>query len=373
MKILVRKDLLEEAAANIQVAIGGRLSTLPILSNILIEATGSALTLTATNLDITVRTVIEAVVEKNGIVTVPAKTFVGIVKELNAPEISLEAEQKALCTIKAGACTFKLRGLPPEEFPPIEIPPATVSFLIEQEKLRSMLRLTSFAASTEETRYILNGVLFHIKPEELVLVATDGRRLALTRELLPVSNTEEVQVVVPSKSIRELERLLGKEGKVEISIREQSKILFKMPGNGGIKELLLITKLIEGTYPAYSQVIPKTAKARVTLNREEFLQALRRVQFVTSERSTAVKLQFEPYQISLMAGSAEIGEATETIAIQYEGEPVTIAFNPNFLIEPLRHLDTENVFFEINDEFTPAMLKINGNFLYVVMPMRATP
>jgi DNA polymerase-3 subunit beta len=231
-----------------------------------------------------------------------------------------------------------------------------------------MLKKTSFAVSTDESRYVLNGIFISLKEGKMTLVATDGRRLALVDEEVDISEKSSGEFIVPAKAVNELNRLLQDKGEVEIKFGE-NQASFSLKDDKGFS-VLLISKLIEGNYPNYRQVIPGEAKERIPLNREEFLQALRRAEIMTSEKANSVKLTFGKNNLAITANSPEVGEARETLAVNYKGKEMAIAFNPRYLIDALAALAEDEVFFELIDELSPGVLKINGPFLYVVMPMR---
>jgi DNA polymerase-3 subunit beta len=239
---------------------------------------------------------------------------------------------------------------------------------VPQEKLEGMLRKTSFAVSTDETRYVLNGIFIILKEHKITIVATDGRRLALTDEEVDVNSDSQAEFIVPTKAINELTRLLQAKGEAEIKFTE-NQALFSLKSEDG-SSLVVITKLVEGNYPNYKQVIPAEATERVGLGREEFLQALRRAEIMTSEKSNSVKLTFTKNNLTITANTPEVGEARESIAINYKGKDLAIAFNPGYLMDPLKALENDEIFIELTDELSPGVVKINGPFLYVIMPMR---
>lgn len=202
----------------------------------------------------------------------------------------------------------------------------------------------------------------------MTLVATDGRRLALVDEEVDISEKSSGEFIVPSKAVNELNRLLTDKGEVDIRFGE-NQAAFALKDDKGFS-VLIISKLIEGNYPNYRQVIPGEAKERVALVREELLQALKRAEIMTSEKANSVKLTFGKNTLAITANSPEVGEARETLAINYKGKELSIAFNPRYLIDPLTALAEDEVFIELIDELSPGVVKINGPFLYVVMPMR---
>jgi DNA polymerase-3 subunit beta len=362
MKFSVSKDKLLEGLSTVQNVVSTR-TTLPILSNVLLQAVEGELRLTTTDLDVGVRGRVEAQVERTGATTLPARRLFSIVRELPAAEIYAEVDTKNLASIRSGSSYFKILGLPEEEFPPLARFENAKEFLIAQKDLKDALRKTSYAISTDETRYVLNGILFSFKDNKLTSVATDGRRLALVDLELEFPRSQEIDVIIPTKAVLELQRLVKEEGEVKLSIGE-NQIAFEL------NDALLVSKLIEGNYPNYRQVIPSEAKERITLEREIFLNAVRRVSLLASEKSNSVKLIFSKGNMDIVAVTPDVGEAKESLPVMYKGKDFSIAFNPEFLMAPLRNLPTDEVFLDLIDEMSPGVIKIHGAFLYVLMPMR---
>ena len=367
MNLTIAKEQLVSGLQSVQNVVSSR-TTLPILSNVLLRAEGSRLELTATDLDVTISCSVEATVKKPGATTLPVKKLAGIAKELASQEIDLEVDDKSFCSVRAGSSFFKIRGLGPEEFPPMPKFKDDKKISLPQDKIRTMLKKTAFAISTDESRYVLNGIFFSLKEHKLTMVATDGRRLALVDEEVELGTGSQGEFIVPAKAVNELTRLLQDKGEVEITFSD-NQAAFTLKDEKD-KTILLITKLIEGNYPNYRQVIPAETRERVTMAREEFLHALRRAEIMTSEKQNSVKLSFGKNSLAITANTPDVGEARETMAINYKGKEVSIAFNPTYIIEPLSALETDEVFLELIDELSPGVLKINGPFLYVVMPMR---
>jgi DNA polymerase-3 subunit beta len=362
MKFSVSKDKLLEGLSTVQNVVSTR-TTLPILSNVLLQAVEGELRLTTTDLDVGVRGRVEAQVERTGATTLPARRLFSIVRELPAAEIYAEVDTKNLASIRSGSSYFKIMGLPEEEFPPLARFENAKEFLIAQKDLKDALRKTSYAISTDETRYVLNGILFSFKDNKLTSVATDGRRLALVDLELEFPRSQEIDVIIPTKAVLELQRLVKEEGEVKLSIGE-NQIAFEL------NDALLVSKLIEGNYPNYRQVIPSEAKERITLEREIFLNAVRRVSLLASEKSNSVKLIFSKGNMDIVAVTPDVGEAKESLPVMYKGKDFSIAFNPEFLMAPLRNLPNDEVFLDLIDEMSPGVIKIHGAFLYVLMPMR---
>src|SRR5258705_1702848 len=367
MNLTITKEQIANGLQSVQNVVTTR-TTLPILSNVLLKADGNRLEMTATDLDVTITCSVEATVKKPGATTMPVKKLFGIVRELTNPEIELETDEKNVTSLRSGSSFFKIRGLGAEEFPPPPKFKEDKKIVLPQDKIKGMLRKTSFAISTDESRYVLNGIFMTLKEHKLTMVATDGRRLALVDEEVDVSEKSQGEFIVPAKAVNELNRLLQDKGEVEIRYAE-NQASFTLKDEKG-SSVLIVTKLIEGNYPNYRQVIPAETKERIGLVREEFLHALRRAEIMTSEKSNSVKLNFGKNKVEITANSPEVGEAKESLAFNYKGNEMEIAFNPKYMIDPLNALANDEVFIELIDEWSPEVFKINGPFLYVVMPMR---
>ncbi|MBC8096250.1 MAG: DNA polymerase III subunit beta [Akkermansiaceae bacterium] len=367
MNLTISKEQIINGLQAVQNVVSTR-TTLPILSNVLLRAEGDRLELTATDLDVTVACSVEGKVTKPGATTVPVKKLFGIVRELSNSEIEIEVDDKNTCSIRSGASFYKINGLSADEFPPLPKFKEDKKVALSQETVRGMLKKTSFSISTDESRYVLNGIFISLKDHKMTMVATDGRRLAMVDEEVDVSEQSHGEFIVPAKTVGELNRLLQEKGEVEIRYTD-NQASFTLKDEKG-SSILIITKLIEGNYPNYRQVIPNEVKERIALGREEFLHALKRAEIMTSEKSNSVKLAFGKNNLAITANSPEVGEARESLAINYKGKEMAIAFNPKYLIDPLNALSNDEVFIELIDELSPGVLKINGPFLYVVMPMR---
>jgi len=364
MKFSATKEKLLEGLQQVQNVVSTR-TTLPILSNVLLQAKEGAVHLTTTDLDVGVRGSFEANVDKVGATTLPARRLFTIIRELPSSEIAIEVDGKNAASIRSGQSFFKILGLPEEEFPPLPKFENAKVVTMRQKDLHDGLRKTAYAISTDETRYVLNGVLFSFKENRLTLVATDGRRLAMLDIELEFPRSHEAEIIVPTKAVTELQRLLKDDGEVKISVGS-GQIAFDL------NNTLLVSKLIEGNYPNYKQVIPSEAKERVTLERETFLNSLRRVSLLASDKSNSIKLNFSKNNIEITANTPEVGEARESLPVAYKGRDFAIAFNPEFLMAPLRNLTEDEVFFDLIDEMSPGVLKIQTPFLYVLMPMRVS-
>jgi len=367
MNVTIAKEQILNGLQAVQNVVSTR-TTLPILSNVLLRAEGGNVEFTATDLDVTITCTVQGTVKASGATTLPVKKLFGIVRELTNAEMELETDEKNVCSLRSGASFFKIRGLGAEEFPPAPRFTDNRKVSLPQEKLKGMLKKTSFAISTDESRYVLNGIFLSLKDHKVTMVATDGRRLALVEEEAEFGQKSEGEFIVPAKAVNELNRLLQDKGEVELNFTDNQAAFALKDEKGG--SIVLITKLIEGNYPNYRQVIPGEAKERITLAREEFLHALRRAEIMTSEKQNSVKLALTKNNLAITANSPDVGEARESLALNYKGKDLAIAFNPGYVIDPLNALTTDEVYLELIDELSPGVLKINGPYLYVVMPMR---
>jgi len=363
MKLLVEKNILLEALQHVQSIVGQR-TALPILSNVLLKAENGRLSMSTTDLEVSVQTSVEADIPIPGATTLPARKLFNICKEMPAHQIEIVVDEKNVASIQCGPSSFKLLGLPDEEFPALPVFDASCSYTLNQQVFQEMLEMTSYAASADESRYILNGSLLSFKDDKLTIVSTDGRRLALIEQEVDFPKTAEADYVIPTKTVNELIRTLGGDEDLKIQSTD-TQISFDF------KNILIISKLIEGTFPNFRQVIPAHSEYRIPMERELLQSAIKRVSLVTDAASTSVKLIFSENKLELET-VADAGEGKEIIPIKYEGPEIVIAFNPVFLMDPLRHIDSDEIYFELTDELSPGVIKANLPFLYVIMPIRVT-
>lgn len=370
MKINAHKDSLIRGIQVVQNAVSNK-STLPILSHILVEGRKDGIRLTTTDLEIGVVVKVEGEVQEEGAITIPAKKFSEIIKELasNAP-IHITVKKSQTVTIEAGKSFFRLMGLSKEDFPQLPEFPAQTSKGVEvvkiaQSLLKSMIQLTSFAMSHDETRYVLNGILFSFKDKVLRLVATDGRRLAVIEKSVPEIGSLKKDIIVPMKTIQELSRNLSDQGEVSLCFKENQ--LQVHMGN-----VTIISRLIEGEFPNYEQVIPKKTKEELKVGTQDFLQATRRASILTNQDSQSIKINFIRDKMIITKNTPELGEAREELDIDYKGGDLAIGFNPTFLIDVLKNLQDENIRLGIIDPEKPAVIKSGEDYTYIVLPMQVT-
>jgi len=362
MKFQIAKSALLEGLQTVQNVVSIR-STLPILSNVLLLADKDELSLTTTDLEVSIRCRLEAQVMKSGSTTLPARRLSSIVRELPDSTIEMEVNDRDVATLTCNSSFFKIIGLSEDEFPPIPKAEGKHSYHLEQATFREMLRKSAYAASTDETRQVLNGVLLSFKSGKLSMVATDGRRLALVEQEVDVPAENEADMILPSKAVNELMHILEDEGDISVHARE-NQIVFEF------NQVLLASKLIEGAYPNYRQVIPAECEERVTVERESLLTALKRVSLLTTEKSNATKLTFGKNNLVLTMTTPDIGEARETVPIKYSGKEISVAFNPEYMMDPLKNLSNDEIAVELTDDLSPGVIKCDAPFLYVLMPMR---
>lgn len=362
MKFTISKEAFLSALQQVQHVVSSR-TTLPILSNVLIKAGKDRLEVATTDLDVSISGSVEAEVHETGATTLPARRLATIVRELPADDVDVSVDEKNVAHIRSGPSYFKVMGLAHDEFPPLPVFAESKEFRIEQRVLKECLRKTAYAISTDETRYVLNGILCAFKENILTMVATDGRRLAMVEQELEFPQSNEVDIIIPTKAVNEIQRLLSDEGELTIKVGS-GQIGFEL------ENYFLTSKLIEGNYPNYRQVIPGESKERIPLEREPLLRTLVRVSLLLSDKSNSVKLHFSEDNVEVVANSPDVGEARESVAINYKGPDMTIAFNPEFLMAPLRNLVSDEVYLHLIDEISPGVLRSGSNFLYVLMPMR---
>lgn len=361
MKITIPKSTLLQALQQIEAGTPAR-SSISILNNVLLETKPNNLQLTTTDIDLSISCTVEAQVEHTGNTTLPMRHFLNIVHNMPDGNLSIEINDKHQTTIVNDSVRFKILGMPSDDFPRFSITDTKQTFKLPQAELREMLKKVSYAASTEEGRYILNGVLISFKQDKLIVVATDGKRLALVETETDVPKGQETDLIIPQRAVNLLIRTLKDEGDVKLSASPKHV-------QATFDGITLYSKLIEGTYPNYRQVIPSHCDYRIAVDRENLIEVLHRVSLIITERTTAVTLKFIKNKLIITANT-EIGEAEETITVKYDGKEMSITFNPLFLIEPLKNLTSDEVYLEITDDVSPGVIKADIPFIYVLMPIR---
>jgi DNA polymerase-3 subunit beta len=377
MELVVRKtDLLREL--QLFQGIVERKNTIPILANVLLEANGAEMKMLATDLEVGLRSKCTATVSKGGSLTLPAKKLYEIIKALPETDVRIE-EDKGGVKVAADRFDSRMQTLPREDFPTLPDAPGSVSATLPREAVRRMIEKTQFAITGEDTRYFLNGALFILRGDSLSLVSTDGHRLAhitfphdkadkAKTAKTPLENDEN-RVILPRKTLLELGRLLAEGGEGDIRYERGENHLFF-----GVGDRLLISRMIDGQFPAFERVIPKNNDKHVEFDRDRLTSAVRRVALLSNERSRAVKFQIDKGKVEIASSSPEFGEAKEVLMVDYAAAPVTICFNAQYVLDFLSVVETESVSLDFKDEMSQAVLKPLGaegyDYTYVIMPMR---
>ncbi|MGY8822739.1 MAG: DNA polymerase III subunit beta [Candidatus Latescibacterota bacterium] len=385
MKLTVDRNKLWQGIDTVLDAVPSK-PALPVLANILLVAEDNTLFLSSTDLDLSIRTQVPATVEKKGSITVPARTFAEIAREWPEAELSIEVEEERLRLsgrlgdVDSGEGAYSLSGMAADEFPsmPTSLEGVSISFGesddMDAKVLLDMINKTSFAVSKDDTRPVLNGVLWRLDAQGMEMVATDGSRLACYRRALnlQLGADEEAAVIVPPQALTQIGKLLsGHDGVVQVTLGESQLLL-----NTGNTHLL--SRLIEGPYVDYTQVIPKENDRCLRVTSENLLPAVRRVSILSSSYTRQVRLKLDKTSIELSAASPEIGgEAREVIPAGYDGESMEIGYNAQFLIEILRKMDAPEVRFELKNHVTAALLKPDPDqegedYFCLLMPLRPT-
>jgi DNA polymerase-3 subunit beta len=361
MKIKVMKEDLLNAIQSVQNVVSTKV-TLPILSNIMIEAKKDVLKLNATDLDLGISCEIPVEIIEEGAITIPAKRFSDIVRELPSGDIIVHAKKNNQIDIEGKKCRFKLNGLPKDEFPKFPEFKDKEDIEIEQKIFKEMLKMTAFAVSHEESRYVLNGLLVEISDNKICVVATDGRRLAKVEKKLPKTVKKEISVIIPIKAIHEINRHLKDEGVFSLAVGT-NQVLFNING------VLIVTRIIEGEFPNYNQVIPKPVSNRIKINTEEFLASIKRASLLTTPDFQAVKFEVFPDKMVISKTTPDVGESREEILVEYSGSEIVVGFNPQFLIDFLKNVEDDHVGLELLGVDKPAVMRLD-DYLYLALPMR---
>jgi DNA polymerase-3 subunit beta len=371
MRIIIERSNLLKTLSHVHRVVERR-NTIPILSNVLVRTENGALRLKATDLDLEITETVPASGEQEGGTTVPAHLLYDIVRKLpDGAEVKLATNADGThMTVTSGRSNFRLQCLPEQDFPDITAGSFSHAFKISGASLARLIERTQFAISTEETRYYLNGIFLHTIEVDgklaLRAVATDGHRLARAEMEAPAGSEGMPGIIVPRKTVGELQKLLdGTQDEVGVELSD-SKIRFT------IGEVVMTSKLIDGTFPDYQRVIPQGNDKALTLDRQSFSAAVDRVSTISSERGRAVKLAVSGGQLTLTVNSPDSGTATEELAVGYESDDIEIGFNAKYLLDITGQLSGEDAVFMLADAGSPTLIKDGGDdgTLYVLMPMR---
>ncbi len=371
MQFTIAKDEFLRGLSRIQSVIEKK-TTLPILSNVLLEASGATVTLVATDLEVGIRSLCEAEVETEGTITVQAKKLFELCRELEGETISLHVMPNDWVEISGGAFSSKLVGLAADDYPVLPSTESASEFTINGALLAEMIDKTQFAISTNETRYYLNGVFLvtagKAKERTLRMVATDGHRLSMCEKPLPEGMNVKIEpgIIVPRKGVVEMRRLLDEgDGDIVVGVKERNVVLRR----SGVE---LIIRLVDGDYPDYDQVIPKANNRIATCQRETLLHALRRVSIMATELNKGVKFALKRKGFEISSKNPNLGEAKETLPANYDGADLEIGFNARYVLDVLGVLGDEDIVLQFADPLSPCIIKSPSDqgYLAVVMPMR---
>jgi DNA polymerase III subunit beta len=367
MRFTISREKLQEGLAAVGASIPAK-TTLPVLANILVETTDKGIRLSGTDLDIAVSTEIIADVEAPGAITIPAKKLTEIARELAPSPVKIAAAGEQRITLDCGRSHFKILGLPRDEFPTFPSVRFNQSWRIRSGDLQKLISHTSFAVSTEESRPILNGVLWELKPDSMRMVATNGHRLAKMEMVIKSGGAPATDLIVPPKALEQIRRLFPADEELEIA-RGDNHLGFRSPFTA------VYTRLIEGPYPNYDQVIPKDNDRIAVADKIALTSALKRMSVIASDQTHRIRLSFNSGLLRFSVQTPDLGEATDELAIRYTGDQLDIGFNASYLLEILRYIPTEEVKLTFKAPERAATIEPEGwndpaAYLCLVMPLR---
>jgi DNA polymerase-3 subunit beta len=367
MRFTISREKLQEGLGAVAPSIPAK-TTLPVLSNLLVETTSAGIRLSGTDLDIAVSTEVIADVDGQGAITVPARKLVEIARELPSAPVKVSAAGEQRVTLECGKTRFRLLGLPKDEFPSFPAVRFSDSWRVRSGDLQKLISHTAFAASTEESRPILNGVLWEMRPGHMRMVATNGHRLAKMELPIETAGAPSADLIVPPKALEQIRRLFPAEEDLEIA-RGDNHLGFRSPFTA------VFTRLIEGPYPNYEQVIPRDNERVAVADRNSLFQALKRMSIVASDQTHRIRLSFNAAMLKFSVQTPDLGEAQDELPISYEGDPLEIGFNGSYLLEILRYMPSDEVRMTFKAPERAATVEPMGwndpaKYLCLVMPLR---
>jgi DNA polymerase III subunit beta len=369
MEFTIRKfDILREIS--LAQGVVERKNTIPILANLLMDASGDSVHLSATDLDVGIKSSCPAKVKKEGALTTPARNFLDIIRALPDSDVKVKKLDNNWLQINCASASFKVVGLPTDNFP--AIPDMKESLVdIPSKVLLNLINKTIFSIASEESRYTLNGALMLIKPLSVTMVATDGHRLAFIEKQQNFDHlTSEIRVLIPKKAMAELQRLLAEAGEEDLVSfgKDETHLFFRL------KNRMMISRMLTGQFPNYEAVLPKENNHVIVLNREDINAAIKRVSLLADDKSRAIKLLLNNDQLEISSSSVELGEARENMAISYSGPALQVGYNCQYLLDFLTVTEDNTVSFEFKDEQSAGQLRPateeDYHYRYIVMPMR---
>ena len=362
MKIKIVRSQLLEGLKSVQNIVVGK-GSLPILQNVLLETMEKEVRMTTTDLDISIKATCACEVLEKGATTLPVKLLFNAITKVAEGEVLIETDVNDRASISAGNARYKLAGMGEADFPKLPKDEDAFSYAIPQQTFREMLRKVSYAASQDDTRRTLKGVLLSFRDAKLTMVATDGRRLALVESEVEFPKDAERDIVLPSKAVAEIQRSAVGEGSLSLFV-QKSQVCFSFDG------VTIYSKLMDDAYPNYRQVIPRETAEEIVVDRQLMLDALDRASVMTIDEAHSTKLIFESGKLTVMSAASDIGEAKDVVPIKYAGEKIEIMFNPSYVMDCLKAIDDDEVKIDLNDGHSPAVIRCSIPFLYVLMPLR---
>ncbi len=375
MQFTIERGVLLSGLQRVQGVVEKR-NTMPVLSNLLMEAEKDRVKVFATDLEIGLKGEYSAKVTKPGTVSLSARKLWDIIRELSDGPIGFSAQENHWVEISSGTSRFRMAGLPPEEFPPIPNPEKEVLLSVPRKAFLDGIEKVAFAVGDNDARYILNGVLLNLRQEgrgelSLRLVATDGHRLAkverkISSEATKISGPPEQNLVISKKAILEIKKILEEDDQEPVIGLSENQLILKKG------EILLTTRLMEGSYPNYEQVIPRGNQKHVVVQKKNLESALKRVSIFAREKTHAIRVTVQANRLGLLSNNPDVGEAQEELKAEYKGEEIEAGFNARYLLEALTVIRSEKVSLRFNDPFSPCLIQDEADtqFLCVVMPMR---
>jgi DNA polymerase-3 subunit beta len=363
MKVIISKIALSALISKIQGVVPTKPS-LPVLGNVLIEASADQLLISGTDLTVSMRAYAEAKVLEEGAITLPARRFFQLIRELTAPQMEIHCSTPEVAHINAGSSHFKIQGMHKSEFPQLPDLSEGITTTIPPALLKEMLTRSSFAAARDDERQVLNGIFLETRNHQVMFLATDGKRLAKLWTPVDLPSDYSSSFIIPLKAVEEMIKILDEKEPLARLVFMKDKISLE------VGSITLISKLLSGQYPDVSRVIPEKSKEPITLHREELTSLLRQVSLFTTEDSASVRFSFVPGELHLSAMSGEIGEGKVSMPVNYGGSKLEIAFKPHYFIDVLRHSKDETIEFDITDPYNPALITDSSSALFVIMPMR---
>lgn len=335
----------------------------PILSNVLVRAIQGKVTISATDLNSSMRGQIPAQVEEEGAITLPARSFFQLVRELSTPDVTLLSSDQPIVQIHSGGSFFKLHGMDLATFPPFPDLQGAPSFSLPSQKLKEMLSRSVFAASRDSNRRVLCGISMSIEQNKATFLAADGKKLAKLFTSIPTGETVGGSYILPIKAVDEMIKLLDK---------EETTHLYLYPDKIALEagETTFVTKLLSGEYPSFDMIIPEKGERTFTLHREELISLLRQISLFVDEDHQSVQLHFQKGELVVTASQPKLGEGRVTMPLDYAGEPIDFSLNPLFLHEILRHSKDETISFSMTSTYSPSMVTDSSSAQFIIMPMR---